>query len=92
MSEYDNTNRGALFKADKRDDADRDYSGMLNIEGVEYWVSAWIKTSKKTGQKFMSLSVKAKERLTAGKTRSAAGGHSIKRELDDEIPFAPEWR
>jgi hypothetical protein len=61
MTEYSNTNRGALFKNDKKQsDSHPDYKGSLNVEGVEYWVSSWIKVSK-TGDKFMSLSVQPKE-------------------------------
>jgi hypothetical protein len=83
---YDNTNRGVLFseRDKKTKDEDRDYSGTINIEGTEYWLSAWIKTSKK-GTKFLSLRVKPKEEKTTG-------GSSVKREMDDAIPFAPEWR
>lgn len=58
--EYDNNNRGSLFKNDRKDDAKfPDYKGSVNVEGVEYWLSAWIKLSK-DGQKFMSLSIKNK--------------------------------
>lgn len=58
--EYDNTNRGSLFKNDRKDDAKfPDYKGSLNVDGVEYWLSAWLKLSK-DGQKFMSLSIKNK--------------------------------
>lgn len=51
--QYDNWNRGALFndKANKRDDNGRDYSGTINIEGREYCLSGWIKTSSKDGRK-----------------------------------------
>jgi len=45
--QYDNNNRGALFKNDKQGNEKRpDYKGDLNVEGVEYRVSAWIKKSK----------------------------------------------
>lgn len=58
---YDNTNSGALFKNDrKQQDNHPDYTGSLNVKGEEFWLSAWLKTSK-TGQKFMSLSVKPKD-------------------------------
>ncbi len=58
--EYDNTNRGSLFKNDRKDDAKfPDYKGSLNVDGTEYWLSAWIKVSK-DGNKFMSLSIKNK--------------------------------
>lgn len=58
--EYDNNNRGSLFKNDRKDDAKfPDYKGSLNVDGTDYWLSAWIKVSK-DGNKFMSLSVKNK--------------------------------
>ena len=58
--EYDNTNRGSLFKNDRKDDAKfPDYKGSINVDGTEYWLSAWIKVSK-DGNKFMSLSIKNK--------------------------------
>jgi hypothetical protein len=61
MVEYDNRNRGALFRNEQKDgENDRDYSGTLNVGGVEYWLSGWVKTSKK-GVKFLSLVVKPKD-------------------------------
>ena len=83
MTEYDNTNRGVLFseRDKKTKNDDRDYSGSINIEGTEYWLSGWVKTSKKTGAKFLSLSVKSKEE------RTASAGGSRKRDVDDEISF-----
>jgi hypothetical protein len=85
--DYDNTNRGVLFnEIDKKPgDNDRDYGGSININGEEFWLSGWIKTSKK-GMKFMSLSVKAK----VEKQAEAAAGKPVS--FDDEVPFAPEWR
>ena len=59
---YDNTNRGALFRVeDKKDEKHADYSGNINVDGTEYWLSGWIKTSKE-GKKYLSLSVKPKGR------------------------------
>ena len=61
MSDYDDTNSGALFKNDKEGNEKRpDYKGPLNVNGQEFYVSAWLKTAK-SGQKFMSLQVTAKE-------------------------------
>lgn len=60
MSDYDNTNSGALFKNDKKStDKHPDYRGQINVDGIEFWLSAWIKTGK--SGKFMSLSVQPKE-------------------------------
>jgi len=43
----------------KTKEDDRDYSGSINIEGREYWLNGWMKTSG-AGKKFLSLSVKPK--------------------------------
>lgn len=63
---YDNTNSGILTRNDKQGNENRpDYRGSINVDGVEYWLSAWIKEgrdgTKLAGQKFMSLSVQPKE-------------------------------
>jgi len=53
--EYDNTNTGTLFVNDKGDNDKRpDRKGKINIEGVEYKLSGWLKTSK-AGTTFLSL-------------------------------------
>lgn len=63
---YDNTNSGILTRNDKGGNENRpDYRGSINVDGVEYWLSAWIKEgregTKLAGQKYMSLSVQPKE-------------------------------
>jgi hypothetical protein len=62
---YDNTNSGLLARNDKQgNDSRPDYRGSINVDGTEYWLSAWIKTgrdgTKLAGQKYMSLSVQPK--------------------------------
>lgn len=82
MTDYDNTNRGVLFKSrEKRNERSADYSGSLNVDGVEYFLDAWIKKSGK-GETFMSLSVKRKDRQENRQQKSQPP-----RDLDDEIPF-----
>lgn len=72
MSQYDDTNRGALFKNEQKSTEQQpDYKGTLNVGGSEFYVSSWIKTSK-AGQKYMSLSLKAKdEQPPAPKAKAA---------------------
>lgn len=63
MSEYDNTNSGALFKNDKQgNDNWPDYRGQINVNGEDFWISAWLKTSKKDGKKYMSLAIQANDK------------------------------
>ena len=64
MQQYDNTNRGSLFKNDKKtEEKHPDLNGSINIDGVDYWISGWSKVSK-GGQKFISLSVRQKQEQT----------------------------
>jgi hypothetical protein len=51
---------GALFKNAKKSKPEHaDYNGSIKVEGVEYWLNAWIKTAA-NGRKYMSLSVMPK--------------------------------
>jgi len=82
MAEYDRTNSGVLFKnEDKATDKHPDYGGSINVDGIDYWLSAWIKTGKKG--KFMSLSVKPKVGLVNVPPKAAPRAA----EIDDDIPF-----
>jgi hypothetical protein len=79
--QFDNTNRGALFKnTEKEDPKHADYRGEINVAGDEFWLNAWLKTSKK-GTKFLSLSVKPKQ-APAAKPQSTLGD-----DMNDEIGF-----
>jgi hypothetical protein len=81
--QFDNTNRGALFKnTEKENPKHADYRGEVNVNGAEFWLNAWIKTSSKTGKKFMSLSVKPKQTAAAAKSASSLGD-----DMNDEVPF-----
>ena len=83
MTQYDNTNRGSLFKNDKKtEEKHPDLSGSVNIEGVEYWISGWSKVSK-GGQKFISLSVRQKQEQTR---QSSQPTRATKKE-DEDIPW-----
>jgi hypothetical protein len=70
--QFDNTNRGALFKnIDKEQPTHCDYRGDLNVNGEEFWLSAWLKESK-AGTKYLSISVRPKqEEKTTAKAGSA---------------------
>ena len=71
MSNYDNTNRGALFRNSRKEkDSHPDYNGTINIDGKEYWLNGWLKEGKQG--KFFSLSVKPKEEPPAQKAYDKA--------------------
>lgn len=57
MPEYNNENRGVLFKNEKKEsDRQPDYTGKLNIDGVDKELAAWIQTSQ-GGKKYLSIRV-----------------------------------
>lgn len=92
MAEYDNTNRGILSKNErKQKDTHPDHTGTLNVEGVEYYVDAWIKERKDKSGKFFSLSVKRKDGKAAPKPKAKDESRPVTvgpfDDLDDDIPF-----
>ena len=64
---YDNTNTGILTKNLECDESRNQpqYRGSMNVDGVEYWISAWIQEgkqgSKLEGQKYFSMKYEPKQ-------------------------------
>lgn len=79
MEKYDNTNKGGLFKNDRKEkDTHPDLGGSLNVEGKEYFLNAWKKVSK-SGDPYYSISIKLKDKQPEQSPRAS--------EEKDEIPF-----
>lgn len=72
---YDNNNSGALFINEKRTkDTHPHLRGTATVDGVEYWVSCWTKTSQ-GGKKYQSLAFTPKDDQPARTTsRPATNG------------------
>ncbi len=102
MSNFDNTNRGALFKNHRQrpDKNDPQSGGTLNVEGVEYWISGWSMNANgdfytdKNGDKFLSLAVQRKEdqptKELSDKVRADSQAPltgATEPDPNDEIPF-----
>jgi hypothetical protein len=86
MTQYSNENSGTLFKNDRREtDKHPEYTGSINVDGTDYWLSAWIKVSKDGSKKFFSLSVKPKDAKPAAKpVKQASSGFD---DMDSDVPF-----
>jgi len=86
MADYDNNLRGVLFMNDKGDNPNRpDMTGSCEIDGVEYKISAWNKTSAK-GTNFMSLSLQLKDAKPNGAAKPQPQAQQ-QVALDDDVPF-----
>ena len=73
-------NTGALFKNGRKESPEHpDHQGSLNVEGVEYWLSAWEKTSR-SGEPYLSIAM----RLRADPEGSAPPNQPLR---DDKVPF-----
>ena len=84
---YDNTNSGILAKNLECDESRKQpqYRGSVNVEGVDYWISAWIQDgregTKLEGQKYFSMKLEAKQQQAAQAKRAAP------EPVDQDIPF-----
>ena len=98
---YDNTDQGAIWpNKDKKSDKHPDFTGRLNVNGVEYWVSAW-KKKPDASPKAPSLKFNIKRKDEADKegleqvqkAAPASGGYDgdapdhPNGDFDDDIPF-----
>ena len=96
MSNYDETNKGAIWGNKDKQEANAnpnwpDYKGSINIEGKEYWLSGWKrKEGAHPNAPAMSLSVQAKDdvhKQGVEDASQAAQGNNIPDFESDSIPF-----
>lgn len=84
--QYDNTNKGALFKNDdKQSETHPDYKGSINVDGQDYWISCW-RNSSREGRKYLSLSVKKKE-PRQGQSAPRRESTPPQDDFGDDVPF-----
>ncbi len=93
MAEFDNTNRGAIFKNNRKGDNEKapDLNGKINWKGEEIEISLWRRTSGK-GEQFYSVALKEPYKKDGGTVFTPPKAEGARAKLDDEVPFAPEVR
>lgn len=95
--EYDNNNRGSIWKNEKKEtDTHPDFTGSLNVNGVEYWVSAW-KRKQGASEKApaLSFSIKPKDASTGTPQRQDTPSNERTdtfSDFDSDIPFANPYK
>jgi hypothetical protein len=90
---------GSVFNNGKKEkDTHPDRTGSCMIDGIEYWISGWVKKDK-NGNPWMSLAFKRKDAVQPQRSLASKGrddpissGRPSGGDMDDQIPFAPEWR
>jgi hypothetical protein len=83
---FDDRNRGSIWKNEKKESEKHpDFTGSLNVDGKDYWVSAWKrKPDASERAPALSFSVKPKDG-TAPKQDEPR--RSVKDEMNDDIPY-----
>lgn len=89
---YDNTNTGMMMRNENREhDKQPEFKGSLNVNGQDFWVSAWVNTGKEgskiEGKKYFSIKLTAKDAPRDSKPAASKARVGFERDLDDEIPF-----
>lgn len=83
---YDNTNSGILGRNDRKEkDTHPDFTGQINVEGVDYWLNGWIKERRDGSGRFFSLSVRRKEERAS--QRQSQPAPAPEQDFDDDVPF-----
>ena len=85
-------NCGTLFiNSYKRTANYPDYSGPINVDGKNYYISGWIKTAgptaKNPGSKFLSLSIQPAKVDVAANPANATFNGNEDPDYDEDIPF-----
>jgi uncharacterized protein (DUF736 family) len=86
MPEYDDTNKGILFNEEaKKSERSPDWTGKLDVEGKEYRIAAWERTTK-TGTPILSLAISEPKVVTdAGYQKAKAVAEKLKPKQDEVI-------
>ena len=82
--EYDNELRGVLFKNEKkRNDKDPGWQGNCTVNGVEYWVAAWVNENQ-DGSKRINFNLTEKEDESPQQRNQRRAGPSQQRRSNDD--------
>ena len=76
---YDTTNTWNLFRVkdeDRKTESHPNYSGWINVDGKDYYLTGWIRQGKNSGLKFIGGDIKPKEETA-----------KVSNTDDSEIPF-----
>lgn len=83
MTEYDNRNRGVIFKNTRKElETHPDYTGTFtDADNREHWFDGWIKQG--ANGSFISFRVKPKEQQQVDQSSS----QDVSSSADEDVPF-----
>lgn len=83
---FDPLNRGVLFPNDKKGNPARpDFTGVANVDGVDYRMALWLKLNDKKEIERMSLNFQLKDAQRPAPSKPAAKP-AAEPFVDDELP------
>lgn len=84
MEQYDNTNRGVLFiKHERRSDKSPTMTGKINVDGKDFYLSAWTNHKRTDGEKYLTLAVTPVDETQKTQNKNT----SVGLDPDDDVPF-----
>lgn len=93
-NQYDETNRGAIWKNENRQsDKHPHFSGSINIDGKDYWLSGWKKAEGASDRApLVSFSVRPKDENPSQGYQKQASAPAPQAapavdDFEDDIPF-----
>lgn len=88
MSKFEQRdNSGTVFANDRKEkDTHPDRTGSAMIDGIEYWISGWVRKDR-NGKQFLSLAFKRKDQAQPQRSLASKGRPEGNADLDDQIPF-----
>lgn len=85
--QYDNTNRGSIWPNKRKErDTQPDFTGTLNVEGVDYFFDAW-KRRPDAKEGAPSLTFKVKRKDKQAEPAAAPVRERMIIDESDDIPF-----
>ena len=89
---YDDKNRGSIWKNERKETENHpDFTGSLNVDGKDYWVSAW-KRKEGASDRAPALSFTVKPKDGQSMPKETRIAPQARPSFDDDVPFAPEVR
>jgi len=87
-NQYDNQNRGAIWKNENRQsDKHPHFSGSINIDGKDYWLSGWKRADDASDRApLVSFSVRPKDDNPSQSYQQSAP-QKAQDDFEDDIPF-----